>query len=171
MKKENGVTLAALIVTVVMMLIVASTTVYTVTNRMKTNNLNKLYNDLILLEDKVSDYYAKYGDLPVLRNDEGKKMKYSQYQYSDSIGIYSSDLNKNDNDNYYIIDLAVLGDITLNYGQGYELYSDTIRTNDLYIINEATHTIYYPKGVQNNKGTTFYSYGKHETMNDTIRTY
>ena len=56
---QKGITLISLIVTVVLLLIITGTTVYTSVNRFKINNLQKMYNDLDLLGDKVENYYLK----------------------------------------------------------------------------------------------------------------
>ncbi|MDE5830176.1 MAG: hypothetical protein K2H53_00220, partial [Clostridia bacterium] len=52
-------------------------------------------------------------------------------------------ISNGDCDNYYVINLNELDNITLNYGKEYRLTS----SDDKYIINEETHIIYYLKGV------------------------
>ena len=111
-KRENGITLASLIIAIAIMLIITSTTIYISFDRFEVNNLNKLSNDIELLEDKVSNYYLKYGVLPVLRVDNNA-IKYN--------GTLNFVPNSGDNENYYIIDLGAMEGISLNYGkEGYE---------------------------------------------------
>lgn len=143
MKKENGITLVSLIITIVLMLIIAGTTVYTSTNRFKINNVNKMYNDIKLLNDKINNYYLKYGGIPGLMDNS---KNYIEYTFSE-IKFYK---DANDNNKYYIIDLSVLGDITLNYGK--EGYENPNNSDDVYVINEKTHTVYYVKGIEYTDG-------------------
>lgn len=143
MKNQKGITLVSLVITIVLMLIIAGTTVYTSTNRFKINNLKKMQNDIELLNDKISTYYLKYGGIPILKD--------GLYTYST---LYF-DKNANDNNNYYIIDLAAIGNITLNYGE--EGYNNPNTSDDVYIINDKTHTVYYVKGIEYTDGKLYHS--------------
>jgi len=67
-KQERGVTLVSLLITISLMTIISSIVVTMSLNRFEINSLRKLQNDLEVIEDKVSNYYLKYGVLPVLRN-------------------------------------------------------------------------------------------------------
>ena len=129
MKKENGITLVLLIITLGVMAIIASTVVYISLDRFEINNLRMLKSDLELLRDSVSNYYLKYGGLPILRSGD-TEIKYT----------YTT-LAKD----YYILDLAAMGNMSLNYGK--EGYENPNASNDVYVINKDTHTIYYVKGV------------------------
>ncbi len=148
MKNQKGITLVSLVITIVLMLIIAGTTVYTSTNRFKINNLKKMQNDIELLNDKVNNYYLKYGGLPVLRNDSNEPINYT-------FRTLKFDKNVNDDENYYIIDLAAIGNITLNYGK--EGYNNPNNSDDVYIINNKTHTVYYVKGIESNDGNIYHS--------------
>lgn len=128
-KKDKGVTLVALVITIALMMIISSAVVYNSYKSFEVNHMKKMLNDLELLEDKVSNYYLKYKALPVLA-------KYS---------IPSFERNSGDNDEYYIIDLEAMEGIALNYGKDFKNASSS---NDIYIINELTHTIYYVKGIE-----------------------
>ena len=153
MRKEHGITLVSLIITVILIIIIAGTTVYTSVNRFKTNNVSKLYTDIELLNDKINNYYVDYGGLPVKET----------YTYS---SIDFADKNSSDNNTYYIIDLSALGDIILNYGQaGYE---NANTSQDVYVVNQKTHTVYYVQGIENYSGTIVHTYGIHSSTEDTI---
>lgn len=145
LKNNKGITLISLIITVTVMLIIAGTTVYTSLDRFEINRLKKMYNDIELLSDKVANYYLKYNGLPI------KELYTSTLDF---------DKNVNDNDNYYIIDLEAMEGISLNYGK--EGTSD-----DVYIINEKSHTIYYVKGIEVD-GTTYHYIKKESEISDTI---
>lgn len=148
MKKQKGITLVSLIITIVLLLIITGTTVYTSVDRFKINNLKKMYNDIELLDDKVNNYYLKYGGLPVIKDAKNNPESYTHT---------ALDFNKdvNDNENYYIIDLSAIGDITLNYGKdGYESPNGS---DDVYIINEKSHTVYYVRGIEYTDGNLYHS--------------
>lgn len=139
MKTQNGITLVSLVITIIVMLIVASTTINVSLKRFEINNLNKMKNDLELLADKVSNYYLKTGNIPVLLDSSGNKVKYT---YS----VIDFDTNSSDNGTYYIIDLAAMNGLLLNYGE--EGFKNPNTSDDVYIINEQSHTIYYVKGMK-----------------------
>lgn len=132
-KEEKGITLIALVITIAVILIIASITVPMSLERFEVNNVNKMISDLEVLKEEVSNYYIQHGKLPIL---EANKYNKSQLKFETDAG---------DNNNYYIIDLTAIGNISLNYGRkGYENPGD----DDVYIINEATRTIYYVKGIE-----------------------
>lgn len=91
------------------------------------SKLNNMYKDIEILEDKIDIYYLNNKKLPV----DDKIVK----RFEDSI-------NPNDNDIYYEIELEKLDNINLTYG------SKKQNDNDIYIINEQSHTIYYYMGIE-----------------------
>lgn len=145
---QKGITLVSLIITIVLLLIIAGTTVYTSVNRFKINNVKKMYNDIELLDDKVNNYYLKYGGLPVIKDADNNPLSYTHT---------AIDFNKdvNDNNNYYIIDLSAIGNITLNYGK--EGHENPNNSDDVYIINEKSHTVYYVRGIEYTDGNLYHS--------------
>lgn len=148
MKNERGITLTALIIIIILLLIITTTTIYTSTNKYKINNVKKMYNDIELLNDKVASYYLKYGGLPIKKDDQNKDIIYKSADLD-------FDKNVNDDDKYYIIDVKAIGNITLNFGKaGGE---DPGSSDDVYIINKKTQTIYYLKGVEYKNGEIFHS--------------
>ena len=138
-KRENGITLVMLMVTIALMAIIISTISVVSYERLKVNDFRNMVSDLELLEDKVSNYYLQYGMLPIVRNSDNTGITYT----------YSPlDFNKNasDNSEYYILDLNVLDSISLYYGNfGFQNIN---QSTDVYVINGATHTIYYVKGIE-----------------------
>lgn len=91
------------------------------------SELNNMYKDINILENKIALYYLDYGNLPI-KNDKKIEFKKS--------------INPNDNDIYYEIDLNKLDNISLFFGD------KILGVNDIYIINEQSHTIYYLKGCE-----------------------
>lgn len=137
LNSNKGITLLVLSITIVVMLILSftiSVNVNTYAQRKKKTNLTT---DLKKLQEKVEIYYSKNKEIPIAN-------KYINTQMLEK--------NVNDNENYYVIEISKLGNLELNYGKDYEEISDkTIEISDLldiYIINEQSHTIYYPKGVK-----------------------
>ena len=132
MKNNRGVTLITMVITIIVMLILTTTILFSVTNRMSSQMVDNLYSDLTILRDKVNLYYLKYGKLPL-----GE-------EYITISQIPTNILNPNDEGSkYYVIDVNAIENLSLN------------NANDIYVINEGTHTIYYPSGVEY-EGVTYY---------------
>lgn len=152
-KQEKGISLVSLVIVVALMTIIASTVVQISLNRFKINELKKMYNDLELLQDKVSNYYLRYNVLPILRDNTNDAIKYT-YTTLDFT-------QNNENDaNYYILDLQAMEGIALNYGE-FGFKNPNLST-DVYIINEDTHIVYYVEGKEVD-GVTY-----HTIVNDSI---
>lgn len=156
-KRENGITLVSLIIVIMLMLIISSTVIYVSMDRFEINNFKKMVNDIELLEDKVSNYYLKYGGLPVLRNSDNTV---KEYTYT----TLNFEKNSGDNSNYYILDIEAMEGISLNYGKAGFRNPNT--TDDVYIINELTHNIYYVKGIE--LSGKVYHYIKKDSIADNI---
>ena len=143
MKKfnEKGISLVTLTVAIVLMIIISSVLIYNAQVGTKVKNLNKMYNDIEVLSDKISTYYSTYGAIPA-------SIKYTNTNAIQTISD-SKQLSPNDNENYYIIDLSALENFSLNYGREYEGINETNVNDksDIYIINEQSHHIYYVKGI------------------------
>lgn len=154
MKNCKGITLISLIITITLMVIISGVTVSVSMDRFKINNVKKMQNDIQLLNNKVEAYYLKYGGLPVLRDNSEIKYTYSELDFNKNV---------NDNENYYIIDFGAIGNITLNYGK--EGYENPNVSDDVYIINEKTHTVYYVKGIEFKDGTVYHSLALDNTHN------
>lgn len=137
---SKGITMVSLIITIMVMFIIAGTTVYTSLDRFKVNELSKMYNDIKLLSDKVSNYYLQYNGLPVIRDNSNNPIVYP-------VSSLNFDKNVNDNTNYYILDLKTMEGIVLNYGAD-GINNPTTSAKDIYVVNEASHVIYYVKGIE-----------------------
>ena len=110
------------------MLIITGAVVTISISNLKTKNLTNMYADLKSLNDKIAVYYNSYGQLPV-------KEKFT--------GSYDFVIAANPNDDaelYYVIDASKLNNLILANNISWS-------GDDVYIINEKTHMIYYPKGV------------------------
>ena len=136
-KSKKGITLVTLSIAIIIMLIITSTLIFNISTGTKVKALNDMYHDIEKLKDKVDIYYSKYRSIPVV------KTKYENVENIISI-------NPNDNNEYYVIDLEALENITLAYGKDYGKYkSNPSKTlTDLYVMNARSHKVYYIKGIQ-----------------------
>ena len=126
MKKNRIIfTICAVIFIIIFLEIIAY-----MNNGIKVSELNNMYKDIIILENKIALYYLDNGKIPII---EDNKIKFK-----------NNSINPNDNDIYYEIDLGKLENLNLFYGDKY------FGENDIYIINEQSHTIYYYKGFNYN---------------------
>lgn len=99
-------------------------------NGIKISELNNMYEDINTLENKIALYYLDYGKLPII---EDRKIEFKE-----------KSVNPNDNEIYYQIDLNKLEHLNLFYGD------KILGIDDIYIINEQSHTVYYYKGFEYN---------------------
>lgn len=145
---RSGITMLTLIVTIMLMIIITGMISVRSHTSLQLSNLTRLQNDIEALNDRVAVYCVEHnGALPKMEGDSYKISKTTLKSKFDELKkklkAESDDLNKNDNDNYYTIDIDLLENLTLNYGEGYK--SST--SDDRYIINEKTHQIYYIQGI------------------------
>ena len=59
LKNNKGIALITLLVAVLMLLIISSIVIYNSTSHYRISNLNKMYNDIHLLNEQVFLYYSK----------------------------------------------------------------------------------------------------------------
>ena len=138
---NKGITLVSLVITIILILIVSSTTINVSYKRFEINSFNKMKNDLELLADKVSNYYLQTGNIPVVLDSSGNK---AQYTFT----TLDFDKDSADNSVYYILDLEAMDGLLLNYGKsGFENLNTS---EDVYVINEQSHVVYYVKGIKLN---------------------
>ena len=103
---------------------------------METRNYNYVKEDIINLSEEVKAYYLKNNSLPI---DETKTYNLADY------GVPSEDINPNDYGNYYRINVSLLENISLNNG-GINNNEANEETDDMYVVNEYSLTVYYLKG-------------------------
>ncbi len=139
LKSNKGITLITLTTTIVVMLIISVSITININPYIQKKNKTNLETDILKLKEEISYYYSKNKTLPIIN-------KYTN--------ILQLEKNINDNENYYVIDLSKIKNVNLNYGEDYyKINSEEENVNrflDIYIINEQSHTIYYPKGVEYN---------------------
>lgn len=155
LSNNKGVTLIALSITIIVILIITSILIYNSKNQLVIKKLNNLYNDIDSIDAKVSEYYLKYGELPIF-DDKIYINKESLKLLLKNNGATKEEdklLNVNDDDNYYVINLSKLDNLTINYGEDYTKWkedsnSDYTSSQNVYIINKVSQQIYYPMGIK-----------------------
>ena len=146
--------------------------IYNTKNQIQMKSVQNLSNDIEILNAKVDEYYLKHGELPKLSNytypnddrvfDPKNRRDFKRIleTNADARGVSSlnTELNPNDGDEYIVIDLEKLENITLTYGydDDYKHVKDTGNVVDydgerveseIYVINTKTHQIYFPHGI------------------------
>ena len=142
-KSQKGITLIALTIAVIILVLLTGMLVYNAKDTIYIENYRNLSNDIENLKDKVSEFYSEYGEVP------------ADIQYTNTIDIEGvlNTREKENMDQFYVIDLQALDGLTLNYGEDYEKVKDTNtetanQYTDIYIIHKLTHNIFYVKGVK-----------------------
>lgn len=135
-KNEKGITLVTLTITIVVLMILSFSINVSVKSTMETRNYNYVKEDIINLSEEVKAYYLKNNSLPI---DETKIYNLADY------GVPSEDINPNDYGNYYRINVSLLENISLNNG-GINNNEANEETDDMYVVNEYSLTVYYLKG-------------------------
>ena len=154
-KCNKGISLLSLTIKILVMGVVTSTLVYNAKDGIEIRRYKNLENDIEILTNKVEAYYLQKDELPILKSN-GQAVLYA------GNSNFKRQQQPNDNGSYYIVNLNNLGGLTLSYGKGFfdiKTTEDTKRINDVYIINEQSHRIYYAQGIQV-KGDPFYTVGE-----------
>ena len=152
MKQEKGISMVSLVITIIILLILTNVMIYNARDNLYIKSLADLYNDIEILNSKVSEYYEIYGKIPA-------NIEYTNINSLSNIISKNNDIGK-----FYVIDLESMQGITLNYGIDYEIIKNNIENinnyEDIYIINENSHNIFYVRGVsieENGNTNTYYT--------------
>lgn len=125
--QDKGITLVSLIITIIILLILTGVTISNLSSSSEVTPYNNMIADIKLLEDKISVYYNKYGEIPIIEKSN---------QTIDEVEL-----------EYYKIDLSKLENVTLNYGT-----EDEGDKTDIYLVNDNLE-VYYLKGIQKSEKT------------------
>jgi uncharacterized membrane protein len=131
-KNKNGYSLAVLVITIAVILIIMSVSVVKVRTTKEDRDISRFIYAITSISEYSLDYYSSTGTMP------GTQKYTTVFEQA-----MLSQINPEDNNIYYIVDINRLEGIKLND------YTET------YIINEKTLTVYYPTGVLY-KGTKYY---------------
>ena len=144
-KKINnakGISLVSLAITVAILLILGNVLAYNISDNLKLEKLNKMQNDIENLRDKISSYYSQNGKIPA-------NIQYTNINQIKEAGVISTAV---DTGEFLVIDISAIENLTLNYGQDFEKVKQNVENvnnyTDLYIINSASHNIFYVEGIK-----------------------
>lgn len=148
LKGNKGISLISLCITVAVLLILTNVVIYNTADGLRTTKLNNMQADIENLRDKVSNYYSEYGTIPA-----NTSIEYTNIDEIKNSGVISE---ATDIGPFYVIDLAAMENVTLNYGKDYEKIKNGEATTqdeinqltDLYIINSTSHNIFYVQGIK-----------------------
>lgn len=167
-KSEKGITLVALITTVILLALVSVPIALHVRDVSAVRDFTEFKDDLLNLRESISESYQQSVDFSENENDTESYIgpKYEgDLSFLNSVQDGKNVKNPNDDNNYYIVDYNVLNQKLqsklgihmekLNYGYTNKYIDD--RTEDVYIINNKSRTIYYVKGYEYNS-VTYYRY-------------
>ena len=150
MRKNKGITMISLVITIIVLLILTSVTIYNGLAQLGIKRVNNLYADIDSISTKVAEYYLKNETLPVFDNKYVNNKSELEALFRNN-GATTNIANVNDGEDYYVIDLSKLDNLTLNYGDEYKDWTSTSSSDkiqNIYIINSVTHQIYFPHGVR-----------------------
>ena len=160
LSNEKGITLVVLIISIIIMLIITATIAINISSYAEKRNFTNLQTDMKILKEKVDIYYSENSSLPICNKYTKNKMEEIKLLEYTSV---------NDGGNYYVIDLNKLdlNPADLNFGKDYEKITDkSIDINnyeDIFVINEESHTVYYPKGIYMN-GRFYYNFNDEDEI-------
>lgn len=148
LKDQKGINLTTLAIAVIVILILTSIILYNVKDNLGIQNLKSMQTDIENLRDKVSSYYNQYGKIPA-----NTEVAYTNIEKIKDAGVISAVVDTEGK--FYVIDLSAMENVTLTYGKEYEEIKNGKATTaeqvnaleDLYIINEDSHNIFYVKGI------------------------
>lgn len=147
-KNQKGITLISLVIVLSVIVILSFTISVNMGGITEQSQKSKLDSDLTQIGEKISQYYSRNKQLPIIN-------KYTE------TSNFEASKNVNDGTDYYVLDLDELGDLSLNYGKDYDTIKNTnvetsvTQVSDVYVINQISQTVYYAKGI-NYEGKTYF---------------
>ncbi len=161
-KNAKGITLISLTITIIIIMMLANTIIYNIKDNVSIKNVKNMESDIEILKDKISDYYAQNGQIPA-------NIKFTNIGAIKDAGVISNTIDTGD---FFVIDLSAIDNLTLNYGRDFDIVKDNAsRANeykDLYIINEASHNIFYVEGIKINDKVMYTNYTKEDVDKEAV---
>ena len=153
-KNERGVSLVSLAITIIILGIITSMLLYNVKDTKDIERVSNMYLDIETISNRVSNYYSRYGALPITV-DVTSDPTVLDWVYKKNSENNDGPLGANDTGNFYVIDLKALENLSLNYGRGFESTSGGTlpQDKDVYIINANSHNIFYLHGIKVNSSS------------------
>ena len=160
MKKNNtkvGIALIALSIVILILVLISGIVTYIGYDIITTAKNTAYAKDMETITDSVMEYYVVNGSLPVL--DVGKEITAHDYEQEiknvlgDEAAIkLATELIQNEDEDaiLYEIDISKIGVDDLTYG-----VKKNGNENDIYVISNISHIIYYYVGYENSSGLYF----------------
>lgn len=169
LRSKKGISLITLVISIAVLVIITNVIIYSLRDNLNVEKIKAMQNDISNLRDKVSTYYVTYGSFPI-----AKEYKYANEENLDKIRASKVISDAVDTGDFYVIDLKLMDNLTLNYGKDYShLTSDLEQEQinqftDLYIMNENSGNIFYVKGVTVNNVTYYTDYTQESIDNKSV---
>lgn len=157
-KNEKGITLVTLAIAVTILIIMVDVVVYNLKDRLELETLKEMQNDIENLSDKISAYYAQNGKIPASIEYGDAK---GNIQKIKEAGVISDEV---DTGRFLVIDLSAIENLTLHRGKDFQKIKESEKIEevsgyeDVYIINETSHNIFYVGGITMNEQTFYTNY-------------
>ena len=144
---SKGITMISMVLIVIVLIVIAGIILGNTNTEMQVADLKTMQTDIKALDEKVNAYYAENEVLPILKEYPGNTDFLWEKDDEGNLTEYKG--NPNDSQNYFIIDIEELDNISLNYGDDFEKSKtdNSEELTDVYIIDEQSHQIYYPEVV------------------------
>ena len=145
--EKRGISLIVLVITMVVMSILAFTIVLNVDDSTQSAKITTFAEELRNIDDSVQTYYLKNNEYPVVKGVSYTKEGLLSISSSSAELKNEFDLNNDNSQTYYKIDLKKLT-------KSDSLYGNDKFDKDFYVISEDGNFIYYPFGID--VGDTWY---------------
>ena len=141
MKSKKGISLIALVITLIIMMILASVALYTSADATNNAKLTSFAEDLINMEDLVSEYYLTNNELPMVSGVSYVKADVLDL-CTNGVETLSEEITTNGDDSavFVKLDLAKLPIDSSSRGMGEK------GTTDIYLISSQNFNVYYLQG-------------------------
>ena len=158
MKKTNtkgGIALISLSIVLIILVLISGVITYIGYDIIVTAKNTAYAKDMETITDSVMEYYAVNGSFPILEN--GKEVTTDEYEQDiiDLLGEeaalrLANEIIKNNDEEavFYEIDISKIGIDDLKFGI-------KENENDIYVISNDSHIIYYYLGYENSSGLYF----------------
>ena len=110
LKNTKGVSLITLAISIIVLIILTNIIIYNLQDNLKVKGLQNMQTDIGQLRDRINSYYAQYQEVPT-----DVKYPIENLQQMKESGVFNETSDKEDE--FYVIKLTALDNLTLNYGR------------------------------------------------------
>lgn len=155
LKKQNGITLVALIITIVLIVIIAGVTIKQGNNVINSAKLQNLNTNMLLIQSKakiIYEHHAFNNQEELLGQNVSSIENNEKIENLKTLGILEANETEeaqNAYADYYVWDQTILNDEKVGL-------NDIKLKNDFYIVNYAAEEVIYSDGFKYSDGQTYY---------------